>query len=139
MDVFMTGASGWIGSAAVPELLAAGHSLRGLARSAAPGRRRTRRRRPLVALALDKAPGGSAVHAVAEEAVTSRSIAEAIGEALGLPVVSVAPERAVDHFGWIGSFFALDMPASAALTRERFGWVPTHPTLAEDIAAGAYT
>ena len=93
----------------------------------------------LVALALDKAPGGSVVHAVAEEAVTSRTIAEAIGAALGLAVVSVAPDRAVDHFGWIGSFFALDIPASAAITRERLGWLPTHPTLAEDISAGAYT
>jgi len=93
----------------------------------------------LVALALDKAPGGSVVHAVAEEAVTSRTIAEAIGAALGLAVVSVAPDRAVDHFGWIGSFFALDIPASAAITRERLGWLPTHPTLAEDISVGAYT
>jgi nucleoside-diphosphate-sugar epimerase len=93
----------------------------------------------LIALALDKAPGGSVVHAVAEEAVTSRTIAEAIGAALGLPVVPVAPDRAVDHLGWIGAFFALDIPASAALTRERLGWVPTQPTLTEDIAAGAYT
>ena len=93
----------------------------------------------LVALALDKAPGGSVVHAVAEEAVTSRTIAEAIGAALGLTVVSVAPDRAVDHFGWIGSFFALDIPASAAITRERLGWLRTHPTLAEDISVGAYT
>jgi hypothetical protein len=79
------------------------------------------------------------VHAVAEEAVTSRTIAEAIGATLGLPVVPVAPDRAVDHFGWIGAFFALDVPASAALTRERLGWEPTHATLVEDIAAGAYT
>ena len=93
----------------------------------------------LVALALDKAPGGSVVHAVAEEAVTSRTIAEAIGASLGLPVVSIPTERAVEHFGWIGSFFALDIPASAALTRQRLGWVPTHATLTEDIAAGAYT
>ncbi len=93
----------------------------------------------LVALALDKAEAGSAVHAVAEEAVTSRSIAEALGAALGLPVTSVPAEKAAEHFGWIGNFFALDMPASALLTRERFGWEPTHPTLAEDIAAGAYT
>ena len=86
----------------------------------------------LVALALDKAPGGSVVHAVAEEAVTSRTIAEALGAALGLPVVPVAPDRAVDHFGWIGAFFGLDVPASAALTRERLGWEPTHVTLVEE-------
>ncbi len=93
----------------------------------------------LIALALDKAPGGTVVHAVAEEAVTSRSIAEALGEALGLPVTSVPAEQAEEHFGWIGNFFALDIPASAQLTRERLGWEPTHPTLVEDIAAGAYT
>jgi nucleoside-diphosphate-sugar epimerase len=93
----------------------------------------------LIALALDKAPGGTVVHAVAEEAVTSRSIAEALGEALGLPVSSVSAEQAADHFGWIGTFFALDIPASAQRTRERFGWEPTHATLVEDIAAGAYT
>ena len=93
----------------------------------------------LVALALDKAPGGSVVHGVAEEAVTSRTIAEAIGAALDLPVVPVPAEQAVEHFGWIGAFFALDIPASSAITRELLGWVPTHPTLAEDIAAGAYT
>ncbi|HEY3339127.1 MAG TPA: NAD-dependent epimerase/dehydratase family protein [Propionicimonas sp.] len=93
----------------------------------------------LVALALARAEAGTAVHAVAEEAVTSRSIAEAVGAALGVPVISVPAEGAVEHFGWIGNFFALDMPASAQLTRERFGWEPTHPSLAEDIAAGAYT
>jgi len=93
----------------------------------------------LVALALDKAPGGSVVHGVAEEAVTSRTIAEAIGAALDLPVVPIPAEQAVEHFGWIGAFFALDIPASSAITRELLGWVPTHPTLAEDIAAGAYT
>ena len=93
----------------------------------------------LVALALDKAPGGTVVHAVAEEAVTSRMIAEALAAALGLPVIAIPAEQAVEHFGWIGSFFALDIPASAALTRQRLGWVPTHATLAEDIAAGAYT
>jgi len=92
----------------------------------------------LIALALDKAQGGTAVHAVAE-VVTSREIAEAIGGALGLPVVSVPAEQAAAHFGWIGNFFALDVPASADLTRERFGWEPTHASLAEDIAGGAYT
>jgi nucleoside-diphosphate-sugar epimerase len=93
----------------------------------------------LIALALESAPAGSVVHAVAEEAVTSRSIAEAIGAALGVPVVSVPAERAEEHFGWIGRIFAMDLPASAELTRERFGWTPTYPTLAQDIAAGAYT
>lgn len=92
----------------------------------------------LVALALAQASAGSAVHAVAE-LLTTRAIAEAIGEALGVPVVSVDPDRVAEHFGWLGAIFALDLPASATLTRERFGWTPTHPTLAEDLAAGAYT
>ncbi|MGV8910705.1 MAG: NAD-dependent epimerase/dehydratase family protein [Propionicimonas sp.] len=93
----------------------------------------------LIALALDKASAGSIVHAVAEEAVTSRSIAEALGAALDVPVVSIPEDQAVAHFGFIGTFFALDVPATAALTRDRLGWAPTHPTLAEDIAAGAYS
>ncbi|MFT4108871.1 SDR family oxidoreductase [Propionicimonas sp.] len=91
----------------------------------------------LVALALDAAPAGTAVHAVAE-IVTTRQIAEAIGAALDLPVAPVAPDRVREHFGWLGAFFAMDLPASAELTRTRFGWEPTHATLAEDLAAGAY-
>jgi nucleoside-diphosphate-sugar epimerase len=91
----------------------------------------------LVALALDEAAAGSAVHAVAEE-VTTRQIAEALGAALGLPVESVPVDDAVDHYGFVGRFLALDLPASSALTRERLGWTPTHVSLAGDIAAGAY-
>ncbi|HAN23163.1 MAG TPA: 3-beta hydroxysteroid dehydrogenase, partial [Microbacterium ginsengisoli] len=62
-----------------------------------------------------------------------------LGAALGVPVRSVAPADADAHFGWIGRFFAADIAASATLTRERFAWEPTGPTLAEDIAAGAYS
>ena len=90
----------------------------------------------LVRLGLESAPAGSRLHAVAEEAVTTREIAEAIGRALDLPVVSVAPENAVEHFGFIGRFFGLDMSASSALTRELLGWTPSGPTLVEDIEAG---
>jgi nucleoside-diphosphate-sugar epimerase len=93
----------------------------------------------LVALALAKAPAGTLVHAVAEEGVPTREIAEAIGRALGLPVASVAPESAVDHFGWIGGFFGMDISATSVATQELLGWTPTGPTLVEDIAAGAYT
>lgn len=93
----------------------------------------------LVRLGLEQAPAGSRLHAVAEEAVPTRAIAEAIGEALGLPVTSVAPEDAVEHFGFIGRFFALDMSASSTRTRELLGWSPTGPTLLEDIKDGAYT
>jgi nucleoside-diphosphate-sugar epimerase len=93
----------------------------------------------LVRLGLEQAPAGSRLHAVAEEAVPTRVIAEAIAEALGIPVTSIAPEDAVEHFGFIGRFFALDMSASSNHTRELLGWNPTGPTLVEDIKAGAYT
>lgn len=92
----------------------------------------------MVRFALEKAPAGSRVHAVAEEGLLSRDIAGAIGNYLGLPTVSVAPEDAEAHFGWIGRFFGMDITASSARTRELLGWTPTGPTLFEDIAAGAY-
>ena len=93
----------------------------------------------LVRLGLEQAPAGARLHAVAEEAVPTRVIAEAIAEALGIPVTSIAPEDAVEHFGFIRRFFALDMSASSNHTRELLGWNPTGPTLVEDIKAGAYT
>jgi len=92
----------------------------------------------LVRLALDGAAAGTAVHAVAEEGIATRDIAQAIGDSLGVPVESVAPEEAAAHFGWIGAFFAFDAPASSERTRALLGWEPTHPTLLEDLAAGAY-
>jgi len=92
----------------------------------------------LVALALDKAPARSVVHAVAEEGVESRAIAEAVGRAVGVPTVSVDPADAAEHFGWLGAFWAMDIAASSAATSELLGWEPTGPTLLEDIAAGAY-
>jgi nucleoside-diphosphate-sugar epimerase len=92
----------------------------------------------LVRLGLEAAPAGSRLHAVAEEAVSTRDIAEAIGRSLGLPVESIAPEEAAEHFGFIGGFFGMDMAASSARTRELTGWTPTGPTLVEDILAGAY-
>ncbi len=93
----------------------------------------------MVALGLEKAPAGFRLHAVAEEAVPSRTIAEAIGRELDLPVVSVAPEDVQDHFGWIGAFFGMDFSASSAKTRQLLDWTPTGPTLLDDLAAGAYT
>jgi nucleoside-diphosphate-sugar epimerase len=92
----------------------------------------------MVRLALDLAPAGSRVHAVGEEGIASRDIAAAIGEALDVPAVSVAPDDVESHFGWIGRFFAMDITASSARTRELLGWTPSGPTLLEDIAAGAY-
>lgn len=92
----------------------------------------------LVRIGLEQAPAGTRLHAVAEEGVPTKVIAEAIGRGLGLPVTSVAPEDAVEQFGFIGAFFAMDLSASSERTRARFGWEPTGPTLVEDIEAGAY-
>jgi nucleoside-diphosphate-sugar epimerase len=93
----------------------------------------------LVRLALDRAPAGAAVHAVAESGVATKDIAEAIGRGLDLPVESVPAERAAEHFGWIGMFFAGDFPVSSHRTRELLGWEPTGPSLLEDLDAGYYT
>lgn len=93
---------------------------------------------PLYRLALEHAPAGSVFHAIGDEGVPTREIAEVIGRHLNLPVVSVSPEEAAEHFGWIGAFFALDAPASSKLTQERLGWKPTHPGLIEDLEAGHY-
>lgn len=92
----------------------------------------------LVATALQTAPAGSVVHAVGEQSVTTRAIAEALGASLGVPVVSIAPEDAAAHFGWIARFFGADATASSDLTQQRLGWTPTHQGLLADIAAGYY-
>ncbi|EHB56052.1 NAD-dependent epimerase/dehydratase [Mycolicibacterium rhodesiae JS60] len=92
----------------------------------------------LFRLAAESADAGTVLHAIGEEGVATRQIAEAIGHHLGVPVTSVAPEHAMDHFGWIGAFFALDIPASSALTRRRFGWTPTGIGLLEDLDQGQY-
>jgi nucleoside-diphosphate-sugar epimerase len=92
----------------------------------------------LVRLALDRAPAGTRLHAVAEEGLLSRDIAGAIAGHLGVPAVAVTAEDAEDHFGWIGRFFGMDITATSARTRTLLDWQPEHPTLFEDIAAGAY-
>ncbi|MCW2751011.1 MAG: oxidoreductase, partial [Aeromicrobium sp.] len=92
----------------------------------------------LVRLGLELAPAGTILHAVAEGGVPTRTIAEAIGHGLGLPVESIAPEDVPAHFGWIGAFFGMDLPVTSAVTQQRFDWSPTGPTLLEDLANGAY-
>jgi nucleoside-diphosphate-sugar epimerase len=92
----------------------------------------------LYRLALENAPAGAALHAVADEGVATRAIAEVIGRHLELPVVSVAPEAAAEHFGWMARFWGLDLPASSRLTQERMGWTPTHVGLLEDLEEGHY-
>jgi nucleoside-diphosphate-sugar epimerase len=88
----------------------------------------------LFRLAVEEAPAGSVLHAVAEEGVSVRAIAEVVGQQLDLPVVSVPADEATDHFGWLGGFLGMDSPASSALTRQLLGWEPTGPGLLEDIA-----
>lgn len=85
--------------------------------------------------ASDKNAGVARYHAVGEEGVPAKEIAEAIGRGLKMPVVAVAPERGVEHFGFLGNFAGLDMPASSALTQKRLGWEPIGPGLIRDLEA----
>ena len=72
-------------------------------------------------------------HAVDEEGIPFRDIAEVIGRRLDVPVVSKSPEEAAEHFGWLARFTQLDCPASSKLTRERLGWQPKRPGLIADL------
>jgi nucleoside-diphosphate-sugar epimerase len=92
----------------------------------------------LFRLALEKAPAGSVLHGVAEEGIPVREMAEVIGRHLDVPVESIAPDAAIEHFGFIGGLLGLDSPASGLLTRERFGWQPEQPGLIEDLDEGHY-
>jgi nucleoside-diphosphate-sugar epimerase len=92
----------------------------------------------LYRLALEKREAGARYHAVAEEGVSVRDIAEVIGRGLKAPVVSMSPEEAAGHFGWLAMFAGLDLPASSAQTRERLGWRPTGPGLLADLEQMRY-
>ncbi len=92
----------------------------------------------LFCLAVESAPAGSTLHAVADEGVPIRAIAEVIGRHLGIPVESVSPENAAAHFTWMAGFIGLDSPASSALTRELLGWEPAQPGLIGDLDEGHY-
>ena len=88
----------------------------------------------LFRLAVEQAPGGSRLHAVGDEGVPVREIAEVIGHHLNLPTTSVPAES----FGFLGQILAIDQPASCALTRELLGWRPVQPGLIEDLGKGHY-
>jgi nucleoside-diphosphate-sugar epimerase len=92
----------------------------------------------LFRLALETAPAGSTLHAVADEGVPVRAIAAVIGRHLDLPVVAISPEDAGAHFGFLAAFLGVDSPASSALTHELLGWQPTHPGLIDDLDQGHY-
>ncbi len=93
----------------------------------------------LYRLAIEKCTPGSRYHAVDEEGITARDIAEVLGAGLGLPVKSITASEAADHFGWLGAFVGLDLSASSAWTRKALGWKPTGPTLLEDLKQMDYS
>jgi nucleoside-diphosphate-sugar epimerase len=92
----------------------------------------------LYRLALEKLEKGARYHAVAEEGIAMRDIAEVIGRGLKVPVVCVPPEQAPAHFGWLAAFAGLDLPASSAITQERLAWRPTGPSLIADLEQMRY-
>jgi nucleoside-diphosphate-sugar epimerase len=93
----------------------------------------------LYVLAVERSAPGARYHAVAEEGIPVRDIAKAVGAGLDLPVVSLTPEEAPAHFGWLAMFAGLDLPASSARTRELLGWNPIGPGLLEDLRQMDYS
>jgi nucleoside-diphosphate-sugar epimerase len=92
----------------------------------------------LFRLALESAPAGSTLHAVSDEGVPIRAVAEVIGRHLGLPAASVSAADAPGHFSWLADFLGMDSPASSAHTRELLGWQPARPGLIDDLDKGHY-
>jgi nucleoside-diphosphate-sugar epimerase len=92
----------------------------------------------LYLLALESAPAGSRLHGVGDEGVPFREIAEVIGQRLNLPTVSIEPQDAGEHFGFLGALVGLDNPTSNTLTRELLGWEPAHAGLLDDLTHGHY-
>jgi hypothetical protein len=84
-------------------------------------------------LALEKTGKRAIYHAVGEEGVPMREIAEVIGRGLKVPVVSMTPEDATKHFGWLGHFAGLDIRSSSAQTQQQLGWNPNGPGLITDL------
>ena len=87
----------------------------------------------LYVLALDRAEPGARYHAVAEEGVAARDIADTVATGLGLPAVSLSKKESEAHFGWFAMFAAADLTASSTLTRQKLGWLPTGPGLLDDL------
>jgi nucleoside-diphosphate-sugar epimerase len=92
----------------------------------------------LFRLALEKGVAGTRYHAVADEGIPFRSIAEIIGHQLSIPVESISVKDAAKSFSWFGEFAATDNPSSSLLTRNQLDWEPTHPGLLADLNGPAY-
>lgn len=93
----------------------------------------------LYRLAFEKAQPGAIYHAVDEEGVTMKAIVEAHARGLKIPVVSIKPEEAEAHFGWLAHFARQDMPSSSAITKQKLNWKPTGPGLIADLDGMDYT
>ena len=93
----------------------------------------------LYQLALEKFTAGARYHAVAEEGVPLKEIATTIGRGLNVPVISISPEQAQEHFGFLGFFAGRDAHISSAQTRAKLGWNPTGPDLLTDLANMNYS
>ena len=92
----------------------------------------------LFRLALESAPAGSVLHAVGDQGVPIREVAEIFAAHLDVPAVSVTPEQAGEYVGFLGGFWGFDGPASAQITRDLLGWQPTRPGLIADLKEGHY-
>ncbi len=92
----------------------------------------------LYCLVLEKGTRGERYHAVAEEAIASRMIAQTVAAGMGLPTLSLSKEEAADYFGWFAAFATLDLRASGAWTQKRLGWQPAGPGLIDDLSAMNY-
>jgi nucleoside-diphosphate-sugar epimerase len=87
----------------------------------------------LYRLALERGAAGAGYHAVAEEGVPLKDIVTALGNGLKVPFISIAPEQAQEHFGFLGFFASRDALASSTQTRAQLGWNPTGPSLLTDL------
>ncbi|HEX4012384.1 MAG TPA: SDR family oxidoreductase [Candidatus Tumulicola sp.] len=92
----------------------------------------------LFRLAIEQSTSGARYHGVGEEGVAFKDIAAVIGRHLNLPVVSKSNEEATEHFGFLGLFAAMDVPASFSLTQKQLGWHPTQTGLLADLECGDY-